>query len=508
MERKNPRDTIYQSKKILGQLYDMVERADFVPQYQNAPDERILRAYDLNDDILVQAAELKESYDAAIRRVMAQHSIRTEFEIWSTFVLEHNQGSKDYKFHEELGNISRSIRDHYRDKCIKKAGGRDFTKLGPFVAAMYTVTAQELAMAVGECAEKRDVNGMQIPIRIMDARHMPFISFPWLFYSELGKIAIGSSNKTSKSKDISRADGRELEIQMRQKSRLRQADNTANIDLVKDELEVGEAVTHRGDLLELFDDALSKSQTEDWNSALKSQDSHDFERRSNFERQQLSIHEKSLLDSPDITWSEASRQVDENNSDMLSLTISNRAMLLAKRDSARTDTKSVAEANTASRARRKTLARNLLIDIDNEDPDGAPNKSKENAGAMGGISKPLDTARSKAPTLMVQTSVSTPSTNETYSGSVVSCDSKISSLDGEAIALVMPTAKSGNGKLIDKKEEYITKTGKSRDNMGKKQSEIGEESHQGHQGDESNHGNVEDTDNDDQSENNEGEDKP
>ena len=473
MERKNPRDITYQSKKILGQLYDLVERADFVPQYKNAPDERILGAYDLKEDILIQAAELKESYDAAIRRVMAQHSIRTEFEIWSTFVLEHNQESKDYKFHEELGNISRSIRDQYRDRCVKKAGGRDFAKLGPFVAAMYAVTARELAIAVAECAEKREVNGTQIPIRIMDAKHMPLISFPWLFYSELGKIAVGSSARTFEASDVVRAGDREGAIGMRQKTRLKQADYTSNNIVVKDELKVGEAVTYRGDLLELFDDASSTRPTEGLIGAQKTKGDYGEKQSPVVPHEQLSAREESLLDGLGTEWVEASRQISEYNSTLLSSTISNRAALLAQRDSVYADTRSVAQANTASRARRKTLAKNLLIDIDDEDPDGMLDDSKDNAGASDSNSRSCEASCSKPATLTIQTSVSTPSTSEPCSGSTFSFEnsygSKFSSLDGEA------TTKSEDKKITNEKEECVVKRAKmNHERKGRGQLECGE----------------------------------
>jgi hypothetical protein len=41
-------------------------------------------------------------------RIMAQHDIKSEFEVWSTFVMHHG-GANDYKFHEENGGIAHTI---------------------------------------------------------------------------------------------------------------------------------------------------------------------------------------------------------------------------------------------------------------------------------------------------------------------------------------------------------------------------------------------------------------
>ncbi|KAJ9641492.1 hypothetical protein H2199_005462 [Coniosporium tulheliwenetii] len=194
MEKKHkPKDKIYHSKEILGQLYDQVERVDFVPKYDLPFDERILRAYQLSVDILQQAAEIKVLYDAAVRRIMAKHAIRTEFEVWSTLVLDHNCEAGDYKFSEDMGYITKSLKDRFKDLCIEKAGGRDFEHLGPFVAAMYTVTAREMNAALAECRAVKEVAGREVPVRKMDVEFMPFMSFPWLFVSELGRIAHGGA---------------------------------------------------------------------------------------------------------------------------------------------------------------------------------------------------------------------------------------------------------------------------------------------------------------------------
>ncbi|KAF2132226.1 RdRP-domain-containing protein [Dothidotthia symphoricarpi CBS 119687] len=182
MEKKYlAENKIYQSKKILGQLYDQVQLVDFKPQADNGFDKRILEAFKLEDTMLLEAAEVKTAYDEALRRLMAKHSIHTEFEAWSVFVLSHNHESRDYKFAEEFGRTVGVLKAQFRETCRAAAGitgVADQTKLGPFVAAMYQVTAKEVEAALQETK---------------DPGKMPLISFPWLFASELGKIATRTS---------------------------------------------------------------------------------------------------------------------------------------------------------------------------------------------------------------------------------------------------------------------------------------------------------------------------
>ncbi|KAL8763852.1 MAG: hypothetical protein Q9184_000448 [Pyrenodesmia sp. 2 TL-2023] len=183
MEKQNkPRENVYRSRKVLGQLYDQVERVDFVPVFDAPFDDRILRAYKVDSRMLEEAAVLKRQYDAAMKRIMAQHAIKTEFEVWSTFVMYHSKASNDYKFHEEIGHISMALKERFRAQCYEKAGSKDFKDLGPFVAAMYIVMADE----VGEAVKKMKTRGAE-----MTAEKMPMMSFPWLFKEVLGRIASG-----------------------------------------------------------------------------------------------------------------------------------------------------------------------------------------------------------------------------------------------------------------------------------------------------------------------------
>lgn len=162
----------------------------FEPKSDGKYDERILHAYTLDSLILQQAADLKYEYDAAIRRIMAQHEIGTEYEVWTTFVLQHSNPN-DYKFHEEIGRLSQTLKDDFRTQCYRKAGGKDFEFLAPFVAAMYHVTNEERQLALRECDQMVTVAGVDTPLRKQEASSMPLTSFPWLFPSILGRIANG-----------------------------------------------------------------------------------------------------------------------------------------------------------------------------------------------------------------------------------------------------------------------------------------------------------------------------
>ncbi|KAF2741259.1 RdRP-domain-containing protein [Polyplosphaeria fusca] len=190
------KDQMYESKKILGQLYDQVELVNFKPQYENTFDKRILDAFKLDDSILDKASVIKVRYDSAIKQLMAKHDIGTEFEVWSVFALQHNQEMRDYSFAEEFGKTVSAVKHQFRGVCRDAAGATDptdFVTLAPFVAAMYTVTAREMEQALEECRSTKMVGGKEVPARSMDPENMPMMSFPWLFVSELGRIATGNN---------------------------------------------------------------------------------------------------------------------------------------------------------------------------------------------------------------------------------------------------------------------------------------------------------------------------
>jgi len=248
MESKyRPKDQIYHSSKILGQLYDKVDRIDFRPHFTFEFDSRILDAYELSDQILQDAITLKAEYDSQMRRIMAQHEIQTEFEVWTTFVLSHAQLSKDYSFHEEMGRIKAQITERFQKLCYEKATanrfetsqqqgatemkGRNFEDLGPFVAAMYIVTAREVKEAI---KSKKIDEGEAASGKVSS---MPLMSFPWLFPKELGKIA---------DRDIINSSRNEPNPAKRSSST-----RQTMLFTEEDDIETTEGIKHRGDLLKL-----------------------------------------------------------------------------------------------------------------------------------------------------------------------------------------------------------------------------------------------------------------
>jgi RNA-dependent RNA polymerase len=177
----------YRSYKILGKLYDAVEKADFVPKYKASFDSRILNALQPSEQLYQYAKVLKRSYDEDMQQIMAQHEIKTEFEVWSTFVLDHSKKSNDYKFHEEIGKLSAALKEQYFDDIASHMGGRDLDHLAPFAVAAYQVTRAEVDDALEKVLEEeRDI----IP------SEMPFISFPWVLHDTLSKIAAGAAKRS------------------------------------------------------------------------------------------------------------------------------------------------------------------------------------------------------------------------------------------------------------------------------------------------------------------------
>lgn len=179
MEKKfMPENQIYHSESVLGQLYDMIERIDFVPVWDNPFDARILAAFSdvISETMLLKVADLKAQYDTAIQRIMAQLGIATEFEVVTTFAMSFNREKKDYTLTEELGNIIQAHQTRMREACIDAAGGRTYNEFGPFLVAMYRTTEQQVKEALAAGVEAGD---------------MPLISFPWIFGEELGLIARG-----------------------------------------------------------------------------------------------------------------------------------------------------------------------------------------------------------------------------------------------------------------------------------------------------------------------------
>jgi RNA-dependent RNA polymerase len=179
MEKKGGKK--YRSHKVLGKLYDKVERVKFVPNYRGKFDDGILNAFEPPKAVRDQVAALKRDYDSSLRRIMAQHEIKTEFEVWSTFVLDHSRASSDYKFHEQIGNLSKSLKQEFEEAIVEAAGGRSLAQLGPYAVAAYQLVSKEVTAALEE-VDKGNIE--EVP------EQMPFMSFPWALQEILGKIAV------------------------------------------------------------------------------------------------------------------------------------------------------------------------------------------------------------------------------------------------------------------------------------------------------------------------------
>ncbi len=174
----------YHSRKVLGRLYDAVKLEGFEPCYDHKFDARILNSMTPTSGVKQQAAFLKHEYDLALQRIMVQHKISTEFEVWSTFVMDHSKASRDFKFHEEIGQLSRTLKEQFLQAIVEVVGGSTFEHLRSFAVATYQLTAREYETTAEKRAQIK--KGEPKP-------NMPFISFPWVLADVLGKIASSAS---------------------------------------------------------------------------------------------------------------------------------------------------------------------------------------------------------------------------------------------------------------------------------------------------------------------------
>lgn len=163
----------YHSKTVLGQLFDVVSKRETRAGYDGKMvfDERIMRRFALPDDVLTKARIIKRQHDRALRQIMNQWEIGTEFEVWSTFIVDKPRSGSDYRMQETMGPVITNHRERFRNACIRVAGSRDPVVLYPFIAAAYRVTWEAVEVA-----------------RLHNEQE-PLISFPWIFERNLGQIA-------------------------------------------------------------------------------------------------------------------------------------------------------------------------------------------------------------------------------------------------------------------------------------------------------------------------------
>lgn len=209
----------YRSTKPVGRIYTRVSVEEFSPAYNMPFDERILKRFQLSTEEIDKASEVKAKYDIAMRRLMGQHErLISEFEIWSTFILSRPRVGNDYKLAETVGREVSALKNRFRVACgeamtgsaqkldVFSYSGIDLEKLDRFVAAMYTVTHNEVQRALREQSMPMiDEEGTKTSENQGFGLQMPLISFPWLFHKELARVASGG--KPVARKDFGTVDG-------------------------------------------------------------------------------------------------------------------------------------------------------------------------------------------------------------------------------------------------------------------------------------------------------------
>jgi RNA-dependent RNA polymerase len=188
MEKKNS----YHSRKALGAIFDKVahKAVEFTPIWDSPFDQRITKKFELDNETLRAARKIKTQYDTSMRRLLSQHALKTEFELWTGFAMSKPAVGSDYKVQEDLRNEYSSLREKFITTCIEAAGGKQPEKLERFVAAMYTVTEEETKIALFE-HHRGPINdaGTILKPRKLASKSMPLISFPWIFHPEMCRIA-------------------------------------------------------------------------------------------------------------------------------------------------------------------------------------------------------------------------------------------------------------------------------------------------------------------------------
>lgn len=182
----------YHSKKALGVLYDRVAsvNVDYIPSCEDRFDQRITEKFYFDDGILATARDIKVQYDMAVRRLLKQFCVETEFELYSGWAMTKPSIGSDYKRQEDLGQQFDSLKQRFRETCIAAAGEVGSNGLNRMAAAMYKVTEEDVKLFLA----KAEAEGENLEY---SARDMPLISFPWLFHWVLVMIAMGTGHQTT-----------------------------------------------------------------------------------------------------------------------------------------------------------------------------------------------------------------------------------------------------------------------------------------------------------------------
>ena len=259
MEKPNVRE--YRSRKPLGQIFRRVDKVEFNPLCDGNFDKRILDRYSIDEKTLETARRIKSEYDTAMKRLMNQRDIGSEFEIWTGFALSRPRVGSDYKQSEDLGREANALRQTFREACYEAAGGKLTEEIAPFVAAMYWVTDEEFRIfKEGRENLKKERPDVAEHDKV---RHMPLISFPWLFHNVLGRIATDGEVRRE-VKDIV-----DLPPERIRMHRTTMADGDEETRVVAKDLgatDLGDGrIVHRGQILNVFgstlDDVVLEDQT-------------------------------------------------------------------------------------------------------------------------------------------------------------------------------------------------------------------------------------------------------
>lgn len=192
MER-DPRKS-YVSRQVLGRLYDNVtnDKITFEPDLDHAFDKRVLHRYDLQPEPLAKAKRIKEQHDRAVRRILAQLNLGTEFELWTGYAMSKPTVGTAYKRQEVLAQEFETLKLRFRSLCEEAAGGSAPEEIDPFVAAMYKVTEEEYTQGLQQVEnESSEEDDYDMESRPPVSRQMPLISFPWIFPEVMARIAVG-----------------------------------------------------------------------------------------------------------------------------------------------------------------------------------------------------------------------------------------------------------------------------------------------------------------------------
>lgn len=206
----------YHSRKALGVIYDKVinKSFQFNPVWGNPFDQRIIKHKTLTpgSDMLDAARQIKSQYDVSVRRILNQHDLKTEFELWTGFAMSKGPIGSDYKRQEELGREYDALKHRFRDMCYGAAGGKHTGLIDCFVVAMYTVTEEETKAALSELNQEsiEDTNDALQPDEL-ESKAMPLISFPWIFHWVL--IRLVGSDSTKESSQVAAGQGRHQPLQ-------------------------------------------------------------------------------------------------------------------------------------------------------------------------------------------------------------------------------------------------------------------------------------------------------